>query len=130
LQPPADIVQPTRFVDVAPPPASGPVGAAHMSDATAEDDLFGDTGLPSIAMIGTSFSRNSNFVPFLEAALGSRVGNFTRDGGEFAGAANAYFSSSAFKNSPPKIVIWEIPERSLQRPLDGEPAAWPASEPR
>jgi alginate O-acetyltransferase complex protein AlgJ len=127
LQPRADIVQTTRFVEVAPAPASGPVGAAHTAaDAATEDDLFGDTGVPGIAVIGTSFSRNSNFIPFLEAALGMHVGNFARDGGEFAGAANAYFSGAAFKDTPPKLVIWEIPERALQRPPDGEPAAWPA----
>src|SRR5690606_40020665 len=31
-----------------------------------EDDLFGDSQLPNMALIGTSFSRHSNFVPFLE----------------------------------------------------------------
>lgn len=128
LQPRADTVQTTRFVEAPPAPASGPVGAAHVpaETADAEDDLFGDTGVPAIAVIGTSFSRNSNFIPFLEAALGVHVGNFARDGGEFAGAANAYFGGAAFKDTPPKLVIWEIPERALQRPLDGEPAAWPA----
>lgn len=128
MQPTADIVQPTRFVEVSAAPASGPVGASHTAadTAAAEDDLFGDTGVPSVAVIGTSFSRNSNFIPFLEAALGMHVGNFARDGGEFAGAANAYFGGAAFKDTPPKLVIWEIPERALQRPLAGEPAAWPA----
>jgi alginate O-acetyltransferase complex protein AlgJ len=128
LQPPADIVRPTRFIEAGAAPITGTVGAIDTAAAAAkaEDDLFGDTGLPSIALIGTSFSRNANFVPFLESALGMRVGNFARDGGEFAGAANAYFSSAAFKDTPPKLVIWEIPERSLQRPLAGEPAAWPS----
>ena len=83
--------------------------------------------MPGIAVIGTSFSRNSNFIPFLEAALGTRVVNVARDGGEFAGAANAYFGSATFRDTPPKLVIWEIPERSLQRPLAGEPTAWPVN---
>ena len=89
------------------------------------DDLFGDAGVPSIAVLGTSFSRNASFVPFLETALGMRVANFARDGGEFSGAAHAYFNSASFKDTPPKLVIWEIPERSLQRPLASEPAIWP-----
>ncbi len=84
--------------------------------ATTEDDLFSDSQLPNIAVIGTSFSRNSNFIPFLERALNARVGNFAMDGGEFSGAAKAYFKSPAFKQTPPRLVIWEIPERDLHTP--------------
>ncbi|SDS05648.1 alginate O-acetyltransferase complex protein AlgJ [Pseudomonas asplenii] len=83
------------------------------------DDLFGDDNLPNTALIGTSFSRNSNFVGFLEAALGAPVGNFAKDGGEFSGAAKAYLDSPAFKQTPPKLIVWEIPERDLQTPYDG-----------
>jgi alginate O-acetyltransferase complex protein AlgJ len=80
------------------------------------DDLFGDDNLPNVALIGTSFSRNSNFAGFLQLALGAPIGNFGKDGGEFSGAANAYFDSPAFKQTPPKLLIWEIPERDLQTP--------------
>lgn len=83
-----------------------------------EDDLFGDSQLPNMALIGTSFSRHSNFVPFLEQALGTSLGNFAKDGGEFSGAAKDYFASPAFTQTPPQLVIWEIPERDLQTPLD------------
>jgi alginate O-acetyltransferase complex protein AlgJ len=82
------------------------------------DDLFGDAGLPNVALIGTSFSRNSNFVGFLQKALNAPVGNFSKDGGEFSGAAKAYFDSPAFRQTPPKLLIWEIPERDLQTPYD------------
>src|SRR5690606_10724961 len=82
-----------------------------------EDDLFGDSQLPNMALIGTSFSRHSNFVPFLEQALGTSLGNFAKDGGEFSGAAKDYFASPAFTQTPPQLVIWEIPERDLQTPL-------------
>lgn len=78
------------------------------------DDLFGDADLPNVALIGTSFSRNSAFVDFLQRALGAPIGNFAKDGGEFSGAANAYFASPAFIQTPPKVLIWEIPERDLQ----------------
>ena len=126
LQPPADMMRPTRFVEVgAANTAPGETKDAGTAAADTGDDLFGDTGVPSIAVLGTSFSRNASFIPFLETALGMRVGNFARDGGEFAGAAHAYFNSASFKDTPPKLVIWEIPERSLQRPLGSEPAIWP-----
>ena len=79
-----------------------------------EGDLFGDTDLPNTALIGTSFSRNSNFAGFLQQALGALVGNFAKDGGAFSGAANSYLNNPAFKETPPKLIIWEIPERDLQ----------------
>ncbi|WP_411558839.1 alginate O-acetyltransferase AlgX-related protein, partial [Pseudomonas syringae] len=78
------------------------------------DDLFGDSNLPNVALIGTSFSRNSGFVGFLQRELGAPIGNFAKDGGEFSGAANVYFDNPAFRQTPPKLLIWEIPERDLQ----------------
>jgi alginate O-acetyltransferase complex protein AlgJ len=82
------------------------------------EDLFGDDNLPNVALIGTSFSRNSNFAGFLQQALGAPIGNFGKDGGEFSGGANGYFNNPAFKQTPPKLVIWEIPERDLQTPYN------------
>ena len=109
-QPPQDTVAQSTFV------------VAADTATTDEAALFGDDALPSVALIGTSFSRTSNFVGFLQMGLQARVANAARDGGEFAGAAAAYFTSPAFRQTPPKLVVWEIPERSLQRPLADDPA--------
>lgn len=106
LQPAVEKVKLSRF------------SAVEQDQGISEDDLFGDSQLPNIALIGTSFSRNSNFVPFLEQALETSLGNFAKDGGEFAGAAKDYFSSPAFTQTPPRLVIWEIPERDLQTPFE------------
>ncbi|UTW07021.1 alginate O-acetyltransferase AlgX-related protein [Pseudomonas benzenivorans] len=111
LQPAVEMVSTTRLREV---PAAG------AAEALAEEDLFGDSQLPNIAVIGTSFSRNSNFIAFLERALGSSVGNFAKDGGEFSGAAKDYFDSPAFKQTPPRLLVWEIPERDLQSPYRDE----------
>ena len=92
--------------------------------AVASDDLFGNAGLPTIALIGTSYSRNSNFVPFLENHLGEPVANLAKDGGDFAGAATAYFSGSTFRDNPPKTVIWEVPERVIEKPLSEVERQW------
>ena len=92
--------------------------AEEPGESMSEDDLFGDSQLPNVALIGTSFSRNSNFVPFLEQALAASLGNFAKDGGEFSGAAQDYFVSPAFTQTPPQLVIWEIPERDLQTPFE------------
>ncbi|OZY43071.1 cell division protein FtsQ [Pseudomonas fragi] len=109
LQPAAESVAASRFSEKTD---------TSQSDADNLDDLFGDDNLPNVALIGTSFSRNSNFAGFVQQALGAPIGDFSKDGGEFSGGANGYFSNPAFKQTPPKLVIWEIPERDLQTPYN------------
>lgn len=115
-QPRPDIVEATEV--------SEQQNAGH-ADSDNLDDLLDDAQLPNVALIGTSFSRNSNFLGFLQLALGAQIGSFAKDGGEFSGSANAYFSNAAFKQTPPKLIIWEIPERDLQTPY--EPISWEKS---
>jgi len=113
-----------EWLPVALQPTPETVAATQISEKAAEaqssgdnlDDLFGDDNLPNVALIGTSFSRNSNFAGFLQQAMGAPIGNFAKDGGEFSGGANGYFNNPAFKQTPPKLIIWEIPERDLQTP--------------
>ncbi|WP_321816169.1 MULTISPECIES: alginate O-acetyltransferase AlgX-related protein [unclassified Paraburkholderia] len=88
--------------------------------ASSADDLFGDADLPNIAVIGTSYSTTSDFVPQLALALGTGVGNFAREGAKFGGSARAYFASAAYKQTPPKLVVWELDERDLQAPIEAE----------
>ncbi|WP_439850592.1 alginate O-acetyltransferase AlgX-related protein [Pseudomonas syringae] len=107
LQPPPQDVATTQISELADEAAAGGDNL---------DDLFGDSNLPNVALIGTSFSRNSGFVGFLQKELGAPIGNFAKDGGEFSGAASAYFDNPAFRQTPPKLLIWEIPERDLQTP--------------
>ena len=114
LQPQQDVAQETSFkVDVRA--ASGLGSGATQTASAQNDDLFGDADLPNVVVIGTSFSRTSNFVSFIEKELKAKVANLARSGGDFSGAMNAYLASVAFKKTPPKIVIWEIPERVLQQ---------------
>jgi len=94
--------------------------ATQAAPASNNDDLFGDADLPSVALIGTSFSRTSSFEPFLARALDARVASFALDGGDFGGAARAYLASKAFKQTPPRLLIWEIPERVLQADRRGD----------
>lgn len=108
---------------LAPQPEVTPVSAVAPV-AIASDDLFGDTGLPDVALVGTSFSRTSNFVPFLSLQLGAPVANLAKDGGDFAGAAMAYLDSATFRQQPPKVVLWEVPERMLEKPLSKSEQQW------
>lgn len=114
LQPEQDLAQETSF-KVAEQ-TKNTLGASSTSSSSSQaDDLFGDADLPNVVVIGTSFSRTSNFVAFIEKELNAKVANLARSGGDFSGAMNAYLSSVAFKKTPPKLVIWEIPERVLQQ---------------
>jgi alginate O-acetyltransferase complex protein AlgJ len=115
LQPRPELARQSRFELV----RSAAVASAEKSGDVGHADLFGDAELPSIALVGTSFSRNSNFVPFLEQKLNRQVGNFALDGGDFDGAVRAYLRSPAFKQTPPKLLVWEIPERVLAMDVKG-----------
>jgi len=88
------------------------------------DDLFGDGGLPAVALVGTSFSMRGNFVPFMSQHLGVPVANLAKDGGDFDGAAMAYLESKTFQQEPPKVLVWEVPERMLQRPFKETERQW------
>ncbi len=96
-------------------------GSGGQDDA---DDLFGDANLPTVALIGTSFSRTSGFADFLAHALETPVASFAKDGGAFSGSASEYFASKAFKQTPPRLVIWEIPERDLETALRNDKEIW------
>ncbi|MFZ6771526.1 alginate O-acetyltransferase AlgX-related protein [Undibacterium sp. SXout7W] len=108
LRPPADTTQQSTVAPV----------------SVASDDLFGDTGLPTVALVGTSFARASNFVPLLSQFLGAPVANMAKDGGDFEGSAMAYLSSKAYQKEPPKVLLWEVPERMLQKPLTRSEQIW------
>lgn len=116
LQPQQDLAQETLFkVDTQAQDKSTLGTTLAPSTRAQTDDLFGDADLPNVVVIGTSFSRTSNFVSFIEKELNAKIANLARNGGDFSGAMNAYLSSVAFKKTPPQLVIWEIPERVLQQ---------------
>ena len=105
LQPKVEVVRRSNF-------KSEPMPSKTQSKEM--DDLFGDANLPNIVLIGTSFSRTSEFISYLERQLNTKIGNFAMDGGDFSGSAKGYFNSLAFKDTPPKLIIWEIPERVIE----------------
>lgn len=76
--------------------------------------LFGEN-VPPVTLVGTSYSANENwnFDGFLKEHLQSDVLNAAEEGlGPFE-TMQEYLSDQAFLETPPKIVIWEIPERFL-----------------
>lgn len=111
-------VVPSRRSQPTTPAANTP--ATPAAKVANDDDLFGDADLPRVALIGTSFSRASQFEPSLARALDTRIANVAPDGGDFAGGAKTHLASPAFKQTPPRLVIWEIPERVLQADRRGD----------
>lgn len=126
LQPPLDQVIETTFTMIDTGDTSVVTQGAS-SDEDSGEDLFGDVDLPTVALIGTSYSRTSQFTSFLENALDTVIPSFARDGGDFWGSANYYFNSPSFKKTPARLVIWEIPERVIQMPLASQEQMWMAA---
>ena len=115
LQPPAERLRPrlTR--------------AAEGQEASAEDELFVDA-LPSIALVGTSYSANPdwNFAGALKQALGSDLLNYAEEGkGPLVPMLNLLQQGDK-ELAGLRLVIWEFPERYLMLPSDlsGFDAAW------
>ncbi len=102
LRPPADRQHVERTTPVAAEAAGG---------------LLDDSPAIEVALVGSSYSVNSNFAGRLAEAIGAPLGNFATAGGGFAGAARAYLDGTTFRETPPKLMIWEIPERVMGQPL-------------
>ncbi|HWD60123.1 MAG TPA: hypothetical protein VG308_17695 [Stellaceae bacterium] len=95
--------------------------------AAANVGLLDETPAPELAVVGTSFSRRANFVPFLSLALGAPVENRAEDGGGVANAAIAYFAKPEFLKTPPRAIVWEIPERMIEEPVPASDENWAAA---
>ncbi len=98
---------------------------------TSETDPAPDAGglldaapAPEVALIGSSYAVNGNFRGALEQALATPVAQFAQEGGGFWRAARDYFRGQAFRETPPKLVVWEIPERVVNQPIGDEEATF------
>ena len=75
--------------------------------------LGGDA--PAVTLVGTSYSANSRwgFESQLKLALNTDVINAAQEGKGPMIPMREYLKSAAYKNAPPRLVVWEIPERFL-----------------
>ena len=92
--------------------------------AAASVGILDETPPPELAVIGTSFSRRANFVPFLSLALTAPVDNRALDGGGITNAAIDYFAKADFLKSPPRAIVWEIPERMVEEDVADSDETW------
>lgn len=80
--------------------------------------LFGDTQV-DVALVGTSFSakKDWHFEGFLKQALQAALLNFAAQGqGPFA-PMQSFLASATLRDTPPKLVIWEIPARYTSKDM-------------
>lgn len=98
--------------------------AAVPAPEAASDDLFGDAGLPKVALVGSSYSRSASFAAFLAWELGEQVANAAREGADFDGAARAYLEGAALREAAPRVVVWEVPERAIGIPVKPAERRW------
>jgi len=107
----------------------GDTEAATAIEQGAKGDvgILDDVAAPETVLLGTSYSRQANFAGFLGMALGAPIENMALDGGGLANAAMAYFDKPGFSDTPPRLVVWEIPERFLEEPVAASDAAWAES---
>lgn len=86
------------------------------------DGLLGDAPAARVALVGTSYSAETlwNFAGALEEALHEDVMNYAKDGKGPIEPMLAYLQSSDLAASPPRLVVWEMPERYLvaRQPLE------------
>ena len=106
------------------PDRERPATTAEVNPPADTGGLLDDAPVPEIALLGSSYSVNANFLGALEQAESAPIGQFAQSGGGFWGSARDYFRSPAFKETPPKLVIWEVPERVVNQPISDEEAAF------
>jgi alginate O-acetyltransferase complex protein AlgJ len=95
--------------------------------AAANVGILDETPAPELAVIGTSFSQRANFVPFLSLALTAPVENVSLDDGGVTKSAIVYFGKPEFLKSPPRAIVWEIPERMIEEDVPASDEEWAKS---
>lgn len=113
LLPPSDTLAPARTES---PAAAGPGSGPGQ-------ELLGEAPAPEVVLVGTSYSANPlwNFTGALQEAFGEDVVSYaTPAHGPFL-PMHEYLDSADFRARPPRLVIWEMPERYLPM-RDGDPA--------
>lgn len=88
--------------------------------APSSEGLLGDKQVAGISLIGSSYSRDwTGFSDGLRYVLQRDVLSLgvPADQGAWVGM-ETYLRNDAFQLHPPKILIWEIPERELKAPPD------------
>lgn len=79
--------------------------------------LLDDVPAPRVVLAGSSFSRNSGFLDFLQAGTRGEVAQRSRDGSGFAGQLLEILMDQPDILAQTRLIVWEFPMRALTRPL-------------
>ncbi|WP_168224824.1 alginate O-acetyltransferase AlgX-related protein [Rhodoferax aquaticus] len=82
--------------------------------------LTGAEEVPKIVLVGSSYSQEwTGFADSLRYHLQRDVGNYSLDAsiGQWVSFLR-YLQSDAFQATPPKLIVWEVPERDMVAPPD------------
>lgn len=104
------------FTWLLPPQDQVSIPHTHASTARGDStDLFADAAAPDIALVGTSYSAIPawDFVGALRKSLGHEVLSYAREGAGPFDPMLEYLRGEDFRKAPPKVLIWEVPERYL-----------------
>ncbi len=90
---------------------------SNVSTTETTQDLFRNA-VPLVTLVGTSYSANPdwNFEGFLKESLKTDIINMADQGLGPLVVMDKYLQDSTWKKSPPRLIIWEIPERYLLMP--------------
>lgn len=84
---------------------------------TRSGGLLDDVPAPSVVLAGSSYSRNSGFLDYLQDALDREVAQKSQDGGGFAGPLLDLLTKEPDVLAQTRLVVWEFPMRVLTQPL-------------
>lgn len=82
--------------------------------------LTGTDDVPKIVLVGSSYSQEwTGFADSLRYYFQRDVGNYSLDAtiGQWV-SFYRYLQSDAFQSTPPKLIVWEVPERDMVAPPD------------
>lgn len=92
-----------------------PVATKAIEKEASADALLGDESVPEVAVVGTSYTANDrwNFQGYLSEFLNEPLADYSKEGiGPFPPMAQ-FLTGPDYASHKPRVVIWEIPERSL-----------------
>lgn len=110
------------------PPTAGPFPPEQARnfkvtrETAAQASLTGAGETVGVLTIGSSFTnRNTNFPDSVRFALQRELLDISLpvDQGPWSGMLG-YLGDQAYKTSPPKLIVWEIPEREFRSPPDNK----------
>jgi alginate O-acetyltransferase complex protein AlgJ len=101
------------FARLLPPADRLELRRTEPADPAAGGGLLDEAPRPEVVLVGTSYSANPrwNFTGALQESFGEDVANYAAEArGPFRPMLE-YLDSDDFRAAPPRLVIWEMPER-------------------